>query len=156
MNIFIIPSWHPSPTNPNTGIFFAEQALQYGKWYPDCNLAIMDWGQNDDRYLLWANQPLRSLFKLHGTSFSNKTTALSNNLTAYHYPTYTWSWRFLRGNISNIIANTKKALHNFQAEHGKVDVLHAHVGFPGGYVAAQLSSKSDRTIVISGSIPGIT
>lgn len=148
MNVFIIPSWYPSATNAVSGIFFREQAVALSNHFADINIGVSSWGQNDDRLLLWARSPIRSLKKL---AYRPKPTylELNKNLIEYFTPAFTWSRKFAKGNIEGILqANLQNLLH-FQERMGKVDLIHAHVAHPGGYVAMLLAEKFNIPYVIT-------
>lgn len=138
MNIFIIPSWYPSASHPLTGIFFREQALALASQFEDDHFGISTWGQNDDRLLLWAGQPLSSVSKLKRKPGAT-THELSKNLIEYFTPAFTWTSKIRAGNIENIIAANEENLKLFESRFGKADIIHAHVGYPAGFIAKKLS-----------------
>lgn len=140
MNIFYIPSWYPSVPDPLTGSFFRDQALDLSKNYPEVQIGISTWGQNDDRLLLWSSRPLRSIQKIiHAEKTQSAQKDLCHNATEFFSPSFTWSWKIKKGNIQNIIEANLKNLRSFEARSGKTDVIHAHVAFPAGYIAMKLS-----------------
>ncbi len=151
MNIFFIPSWYPSSTDPLPGIFFREHALALGKHFRDVNIGISIWGQNDDRLLLWGRQPLKSVLKL----FSGQKlkpysrSILDDKIVEYFNPAFTWSSKLLKGNFHKI---TRANFHNFSAfqkAFGKVDIIHAHVGYPAGYIAGLIAKEARVPYVIT-------
>jgi glycosyltransferase involved in cell wall biosynthesis len=139
MNVFVVPSWYPSPSNPITGIFFREQAIAMAEKYSELNLGLSTWGQNDERLLLWSGKPVSSAGKLMKKPKSS-VDKLKANLAEYFTPAYTWTSKFLDGNLSVIIQANIDNLEKFQNDFGKADLIHAHVGFPGGHIARKLSS----------------
>ena len=141
MNVFLIPSWYPSPTDPLPGIFFKEQAMALSRQFPDIRIGVSTWGQNDERLLLWAGRPLQSLSKLIFKSKPKSSIKIyqDGNVIEYLTPTYTWSSKLFHGNMKQIIQSNLLNLKEFQHANGKVDIIHAHVGFPGGYIARELS-----------------
>jgi len=151
MNVFFIPSWYPSATSPLPGVFFREQALALGKNYEDLNVGISTWGQNDERLLLWAREPLQSLRKM---LYLKKPQPYINKLIAdrvieYISPEYTWTSRFRKGNLKAIVRVNFQNLKLFQQQFGKTDIIHAHVGYPGGYLAKIISEKTGLPYVIT-------
>ncbi len=150
MNIFFIPSWYPSPSHPLPGIFFRDQALALGLHFPDLNIGISVWGQNDERMLLWAKQPVRSL----GKHFTNSGVrpgmiTLAPNVVEFHTPTFTWTEKVFEGNMKRIIEANDENLRNFESKHGKPAVIHAHVGYPAGVIARKLSEVHGIPYVIT-------
>lgn len=150
MNILFIPSWYPSASRPLPGIFFKDQAVALARQFTDLNIGISTWGQNDERLLLWSRQPFQSLKKLLIRSKpKHSVNTLDDNLVEYFSPAYTWSSKVFLGNFSQIIQSNLSNLNEFQHEFGKVDIIHAHVGYPGGYIAKQLSEMRKIPYVIT-------
>lgn len=142
MNIFVIPSWYPSRDVPSAGIFFKEQAELYAKHFPEDRLGIVHWGQNDDRLLLASSDFWKIPSKMiRGNGIDPSTQVSNKNLITYFKPTYTWSRRLMQGNIEQIIRSGELALIEFSKSFGKPEIIHAHVGYPGGYVAWKLAEK---------------
>ena len=149
MNVFFIPSWYPSITNPLPGIFFKDQAIALAGHYPGLNIGISTWGQNDDRLLLWSKQPVRSFMKVLMSKPQQSIHKLNDNLIEYFTPTYTWTSKIKRGNMKNILAANLHNFHAFEQSSGKVDLLHAHVGFPAGYLAEKLAEIHNVPYIIT-------
>jgi len=132
------------------GIFFKDQALALAKHYPESNIAISTWGQNDERLLLWADSPFKSLSKLIiGKKPEPAIKNLDDNLITYFTPAYTWSSKILHGNMQQIIRSNMSNIMDFQKAYGKVDIIHAHIGYPAGYIAKNLSKIHDIPYVIT-------
>ncbi|MCG8308854.1 MAG: glycosyltransferase [Cytophagales bacterium] len=138
MNVFIIPSWYPSPNNPLPGIFFRDQAIALSNQFKDINIGVSSWGQNDERLLLWATSPVTNIAKSIGRPKSY-FRRINDQLTEYHSPVYTWTSKFRSGNMQNITRANLHNLHRFESRFGKADIIHAHVGFPAGHIAKKLS-----------------
>ena len=150
MNIFIIPSWYPSVTDPLPGIFFQEQALALAKHYPELNIGISTWGQNDQRLLMWSKEPFKSLTKLLAKpKLSKKPLKGKKNVIEYFNPAFTWNTHILNGNIKQISQCNLLSLHEFERAFGKADLIHAHVGFPAGYIAKIISETTKIPYVIT-------
>jgi glycosyltransferase involved in cell wall biosynthesis len=148
MNVFVIPSWYPSPTNPLPGIFFRDQAKAMAKLFNDINVGISIWGQNDERLLLWSKSTWSSLKKLI-TKPRPYIQAYEQNLVEYFTPAYTWSSKIVDGNLKAIVKANLLNMKQFESTYGKIDIIHAHVGFPGGYIAQQISKKQNTPYVIT-------
>jgi glycosyltransferase involved in cell wall biosynthesis len=140
MNIFFIPSWYPSGSHPLPGIFFRDQALALARHYPELKIGISIWGQNDERMLLWARRPARSFGKvLTKSRYRSGVDSIATNVVEFHTPTFTWTDKLFDGNLNQIIRANDHNLRKFELEHGKVAIIHAHVGYPAGYIAKKLS-----------------
>ncbi len=150
MNVFYIPSWYPSCSDPLAGGFFREQAIVMSRNHPDVHIGISVWGQNDDRLLLWSSKPLSSVIKIiRANSVLPEQKIISDRVTEYFTPSFTWTWKIRKGNIRNIINANLKNFNAFREQNGKVNIIHAHVGFPAGYVAMKLSSVTGIPYLIT-------
>jgi len=140
MNVFFVPSWYPSKNDPLIGQFFKDQAIGLTKTFPNLNIGVSIWGQNDERLLLWSREPFNSLGKvIKQNSIYKFQNSIYQNLTEYLTPAFTWSWKFLKGNTIRILKANAANLNSYVKQYGKVDLIHAHVAFPGGYIAAKLA-----------------
>ena len=148
MNVFIIPSWYPCSANPYIGIFIQEQAMLYAQHFPDHNVGISTWGQSDPDLLLeiadW-NQIPTKIVKKHRPD----THELKTNCIAYYRPAYTWTRRIARGNMDSILQANFENLKRFENQFGKVDLIHAHVAHPGGFIAMKMSEQLGVPFVIT-------
>ncbi|UII23070.1 glycosyltransferase [Fulvivirga ligni] len=140
MNVFVIPSWYPSESNWLNGIFIKVQTLSLAKHYPDSKFAISLWGQNDEDYLLYVKKPISSFRKLLKSS-SPDESALLPNVKEYFTPAFSFHQRIKGGNIKKKIEANIFNLSQFQIHSGKVDVIHAHINYPAGVIARELSKK---------------
>ncbi|WP_158607188.1 glycosyltransferase [Pontibacter oryzae] len=143
MNIFIIPSWFPSDDHPVSGVMIKEQTEAFCKYYPEVNIGISNWAQQDERYLLWSKDHFKNLKKVITSSTFSYAYQLLPNLKVYCKPTFTWSKKIKAGNIKNVIKANLNNLTAFEAEYGPVDVIHAHAAFPAGRIAMEISNKRD-------------
>jgi glycosyltransferase involved in cell wall biosynthesis len=138
MNIFIIPSWYPTKESPATGLFFKEQACLYASIYTEDNLAISRWGQGE--FIIDLFSPLKAIKKIFSYTkaryFENK---IMSNVVEFYSPAIEIRPRRYAGGISQIV---KANINNFKVakqQYGHIDVIHAHVSFPAGFVALKLS-----------------
>lgn len=148
MNVFVIPSWYPSATNPLPGSFFKDQAKAIASLNMDIKIGISTWGQNDERLLLWSRSPARSIMKLLSKP-KPSISALSDNLREYFTPAFTWTTKFVNGNFKEMLKANLDNFNKFQSDFGKVDMIHAHVGHPAGFIAQQLSRQNSIPYVIT-------
>jgi len=120
------------------------------KHFPELKIGISTWGQNDERLLLWSARPLSSMKKIlaAGKIFSTQNN-ISNNTIEFFTPALTWSWKIKKGNIDNIIDANLNNYRLFKAKYGKVDVIHAHTAFPGGYIAMKISEITGVPYIIT-------
>jgi glycosyltransferase involved in cell wall biosynthesis len=150
MNIFIIPSWYPSPSHRQAGIFFKEQAVFLAEENPALQVGLSLWGQEDaNLYLAKKDFPhyLPKLGYYHRLQPSRHP--LRKNLTEYYDPVLLWNRKFLGGNFRALLRVNVRNFQRFQQETGKVDVIHAHVAYPAGLVAMHLSRRFGVPFVVT-------
>lgn len=149
MNIVVIPSWYPSVDHPFAGIFFREQAKMLAKCAPESTVAISTWGSHMEQLWIDKQSGLRSIAKLLSKKPAAFEKPLLSNCIEYFTPAFTWTIRLLHGNIGNIIAANYANIRRFEATHGKVDILHAHVAYPAGFVAMKLAKRLNIPYVVT-------
>jgi glycosyltransferase involved in cell wall biosynthesis len=149
MNLFVIPSWYPHRFGPASGIFFKEQALAIGALRPEWNIAISLWGQQEthlaiSRFYQW---PSRLSSYVNGRHETQKH--LRENVTEYKHLTFTWNRRFGEGNIDGVLRANERNLRLALQDVGSFQLIHAHVSFPAGWIAMNLSEKYAIPYVIT-------
>ncbi|WP_163833056.1 glycosyltransferase [Spartinivicinus ruber] len=140
MNIFIIPSWYPSSSSQITGIFTKEQALAIAEIQSNANVIISRWGQSEGEISvkeIWKIfNTLSWYFKAQHGQWS-KTGKIWEVLN----PCITWSKQLPLNCINSIIEANRKNLLSATNKFGKIDIIHAHVSYPAGFVAAKLKEE---------------
>jgi glycosyltransferase involved in cell wall biosynthesis len=151
MNVLIVPSWYPTSDHPITGVFFKEQAKLLALHHPQHQFCVSLWGSHDISLLLTKQKLLSRLFGKYRSLKASSTIQkkLLDNCFEHYTPAYTWTRYLLGGNMKNIIAANRKNAELFEAEFGKTDIIYAHVGYPAGYIALQLSRQLNCPYVIS-------
>lgn len=147
MNIFVIPSWYPSEKTPIKGVFFQEQAKAIGK-QTDHKVIISLWGQSE--CALPVNKPLVAISNL--INFSQKKSYLreiSQNTFEIFEPTFSWYHKIFNGNMVKLIKANENNFQKAQAKFGKIDLIHAHVSYPAGFIAMRLAQKFNTPYIIT-------
>lgn len=148
MHVFFIPAWYPTTERPIAGCFLREQALALGHFGEGTRVSVSLHGTGS--YLLDPRRPkelLRRLLRFVRTPRRN-TTAVAPNVVEIERPILEWSMRAggnLRGMLRSHCANFADA----EGIHGRVDLIHAHVGFPAGWVSWQLALRFRRPFIIT-------
>ncbi|MFC6548276.1 glycosyltransferase [Cohnella cellulosilytica] len=145
----MVPSNYPSSISPVSGVFFKEQALALAELRPSWNVSISLWNQGETTFLI--KQPSNWL-KILRTTLSNEKKSknkLSDNIVEYVYPALTWSRRFLQGNVRQMLHASRINLQNAIMQSGKINIIHAHISFPAGWVAMKLSEEFNIPFVIT-------
>ena len=148
MNLFIIPSWFPSTTQPLSGSFVKEQAEAISEMCPDINVIISTWGhidgelqirhpQNCIRALKWRMQQRRNRVERH------------DNLCEVFNPCLTWTDKLPVKSIGRLIGVNRANLLLASQRFGKMDLIHAHVSYPAGYVASVLGKEFGLPYVLT-------
>ncbi|MEO8446696.1 MAG: glycosyltransferase [bacterium] len=146
MNIFVIPSWFPDRSDYIKGIFIREQleALsEINKRYR----FFVSVSKNFNLPLKKPHEGIKSIiqyFKEDKIVISN----LNSNLTIIENAVLSWSDK-LNGNISKLIETRFENFNSIQKEFGKIDVIHAHVTYPGGYIAMKLKEEFGVPFIIT-------
>jgi glycosyltransferase involved in cell wall biosynthesis len=150
MNIFIIPSWYPSLNNPLAGIFFKEQAQFLAAHDPGLQVGVSLWGQENKDLLLTKKDVFSAPVKIaRYLSLKPGRMAVSANLTEYYHPVLQWSKKILEGNFGAVLKANTRNLERFLKEQGRVDILHAHVSYPAGFIARELSRSFGVPYIIT-------
>jgi glycosyltransferase involved in cell wall biosynthesis len=148
MNIFIIPSWYPSESNPLEGIFVKEQVDAIAEYFPNHKVIISSWGHADSlislrrpwkifKILFWRlNQTRNQIIRKHHTwEIFNATIHSSPRLSSI--------------SINRLIEVNRRNLRLAIDSFGKVDLIHAHVSFPAGYISSILSNEFKIPFVLT-------
>lgn len=148
MNVFYIPSWYPSPSNPIYGIFVREEIELLKSYKVIENAAISLWGQGHEPSLLWTRKPVQSLKKmLHREA--PEIIERQPGFTEYYNPRLIWNRAFLKGNLRSIYKANCENFLEAQRDFGKIDLVHVYASYPGAMIGACLARKYGVPFVIS-------
>lgn len=150
MNVLIIPSWYPWRGNPLRGLFIKEQAVCLGQMRPGWNIAVAVWGQR--RYTLSLRNPVKTAAVLAGflrSTFGSGKRNLLPNVCEYRQPALEWTKKWKQGNIAGMERACRRILRRASRDLGGIDLIHAHVAFPGGWIAMRLSQRFRLPYVIT-------
>ena len=146
-HIFVIPSWYPWQGNRIFGSFIKEQ-LYYLAHYTDLKISVSLWGQGE--FLLQLKNPSQILEKIIRFLFTSDTIIREKeNFIGIYSPALSWSNRILNGNIRQLIKTNLINLKKAELEFGKIKLIHAHVSFPAGYIAMELSRLTGIPFIIT-------
>lgn len=146
MHILILPSWYPAQGN-NAGLFIYEQAKALVK-YSDIKVNIINWGPNE--FVLKIRNPVASLRTL--ASFkSNREEVIrhADNLTEYRIPHLSWTSLVKKGNYLSLVPKLISTINQIEKAEGKLDLIHAHVTFPAGFLAFYISKHLSLPYIIT-------
>jgi glycosyltransferase involved in cell wall biosynthesis len=140
LRLLVLPSWYPHPLAPVLGIFSLEQTLAVADLRPSWSIAVGVWGQGEyDFALRRPNEwPRRLTAYLRARPSRRK---LRPNLIEHRRPCATWARQLLGGNLRGVLRAGRELFDATAAEFGGVDLVQAHVSFPGGLVAMRLREQ---------------
>lgn len=138
MNLFIIPSWYPSCSTPIAGVFTKEQAEALGDLIPELRVIVSLWGHAESELvfrsplcwferMLWCRkQPCDQVRK-------------NNTIEEVFNPKLHWTRRLPFGGAKQLVEVNRRNFKLATDRFGRIDIIHAHVSYPAGYIASILS-----------------
>jgi glycosyltransferase involved in cell wall biosynthesis len=141
MNLLLLPSWWPHRCYPHEGLYVRDQATALAALRPDWNVGIALWHQG--RNLMTpahaAHSPRCAWEAI--TDRAAREEAMAPNLTAWTRPALQFSERLRAGNRAAVLASARAIAGAAAARWGRIDLMHAHVAYPGGWAAMHLSRE---------------
>ena len=148
MHIFVIPSWYPHRCFPLEGEYVREQVIAFAECEPGTRMSLGLWGQGQGH--------LTAAHLLHSPRCALEFLArragrreIAAGVTEYLEPTWTWSDWIAHGHRTALLAASRRNLQCAIATSGPVDVVHAHVSYPAGWIAMRLASETGVPYVIT-------
>ena len=148
-NIFIIPSWYPTDKDKLSGIFFKEQSEALSKLQNEYNIIVSTWGFTDGVVKF---RSLSSVLKKTFWYLSAKKNVIikNNNLFCVFNPHLSFSKKIpILGSIERLIDVNRKNIRTSEKYFGKINLIHAHVSYPGGYIAYKLAKSLNIPYIIT-------
>jgi glycosyltransferase involved in cell wall biosynthesis len=149
MNVLFIPSWYPHRCWPLEGIFLHDQAVAVGELQPEWRVGISLWGQGTRHvsiaHLRKSPRCLLDALLTHRRSEHE----LRANVVEFTTPALSWNERFLHGNRRAVLSANRRNLQGAIRRFGSIEVLHAHVSYPAGWVAMRLSAETGIPFVVT-------
>lgn len=140
MNVFIVPSWYPSDSNPSYGIFIREQVGMMTNLRPEWKIGVSRWGQGDSDKLLWVRDHFRNIRKINRHS-NDHSDVFQSGFKEYYQPALSWTKKFRKGNLREIIRCNELNYQAYVLENGKPDVIMVQASYPGVLIGNYLSEK---------------
>lgn len=140
MNLFIIPSWYPSRAQPVRGIFTQDQAEAIAEQCPDIKVIVSTWGHCDGEFSI--SHPWQAI-RIVQWRFRQQKNQLTqrNGVCEIFNPALTWSKRLPFGGVKRLIDVNRRNMQFAIKKFGEIDLIHAHVSYPAGYVASILAAE---------------
>lgn len=149
--IFFLPSWYPNSPKDYSGVFSRSQIQAINKFSDDYECVLIYWGQGHEYF------PLKRLTKLSQWSkfrflFSRENFCIDHDgITRINCkPPILWSHQLPFGGHNRLIPKLIQSIETYLAKTGsKIALFHAHVSYPGGYLAKALSEYFTRPYIIT-------
>ncbi|MEQ6167452.1 glycosyltransferase [Ekhidna sp. MALMAid0563] len=143
MNLFIVPSWYPSDSNPSYGIFIKDQIKMMAHLRPDWKIGVSSWGQGSNEKLIWIKDHYKNLTKIRRHQKDTPSTINNEGFKEFYQPALTWTKRFKKGNLKEIIRCNEINYQSHTQSFGKPDVIMVQATYPGVLIGEYLSEKYD-------------
>ena len=149
MRIIVVPSWFPSPQAPLSGIFFAEQTELLASHAPSLDVHVFAVPRRN--YELAARRPLEAVRVLAAWWRADKhdVKVAAPNYAVHGFETLTWTDHVAHGGLLHEAGRMAEVAKTIERERGPIDLVHAHVSYPGGFVAAELARTLGVPLVVS-------
>lgn len=148
MNVFVLPSWYPSARQPMAGLFARDQALALALARPAWHVVVGLWGHHDGALnLRSAADSARALAWRLQTPAGWRTH--SGPLHEVLTPRLSWTLAWAGGGVRGLLSASRANLARAEARFGRMALIHAHVGFPAGWVAAQLAAERGLPVLLT-------
>ena len=149
MRIIVVPSWFPSPQAPLSGIFFAEQTELLAKHAPSIEVHVFAVPRR--RFDVPLKRPIVAIEMLLGwwEAAKHAVHAVTPNYVVHTFKTITWSDRVAHGGLLYEARRMARVARGIARQRGPIDLVHAHVSHPGGFVAAELAAILGVPLVVS-------
>lgn len=146
-SVFVIPSWYPSESDPITGIFIRNQ-VESIRLHTDYNPIVALWGQNDENVPL--NRPGKLLPWLKNyRKQENSSAFIVRDVEYIFHKVFSWSHRLPFGGAERILDSVRRSLRQAIGQRGRVDLIHAYVSYPAGFIASVLSRETGIPYVLT-------
>lgn len=149
LRVFTIPSWFPSAVNPLAGVFIDEQAQAIGELAPGISVSVATWGHQDTelspRHLAHSVSALARYYKRPSVAEITQ----QGHVEVVRGRALTWAPRLPFSNADSILKVAREGMQAVFRESGRVDLIHAHVSYPAGYVASRLSEEFEVPYVLT-------
>lgn len=149
MNVFVVPSWYPTSANPISGIFIKEQIDAVATFAPTICQSVSTWGHHSGHLSIRSPMQTVRALKWRMETSGSKHVNRGNRLTEFFSPTLSWSHVLPFGGVQSLIKANRDNLAAAIRSHGVIDLIHAHVGYPGGVIARLLSQEFDIPYVVT-------
>ena len=149
MNVFVIPSWYPSACQPIAGLFVRDQAEAVALHRPDWNVVVGTWGHHDGALSLRSPGASLRALRWRQRRGSDSRWSTAGPMQVVQTPALSWTLAIAGGGAAGLLRASRCNFAQARQRFGRLDVMHAHVGFPAGWIAACLSVETGVPYVLT-------
>lgn len=130
------------------GIFTQEQSSAIADMCSDIQVIVSAWGHSDgDITMRHPWQPVKVLqWRLRQ---QNNQVRQCNGYFEVFNPVLSWTHRLPFGGARRLVRGSRRNFQLATERFGKIDLIHAHVSYPGGYLASILAQKFEIPYVLT-------
>lgn len=148
MNLFILPSWYPSESQPLAGIFTREQAESIADLCPDITVIVSTWGHNDGSIALRRPWEIPKVLRWRLRQKGDEIRRYRRLWEVFN-PALSWSHKLPLGGVARLVDVNRRNFKLATERFGKIDLIHAHVSYPAGYIASKLAEEFGAPYVLT-------
>lgn len=143
MNIFLLPSWYPSARSPMAGGFVLDQVRALASVRSGPGIVVGVWGHHDGALSL--RDPADSWralrWRLGASECWRECADGGRRWYEALAPRLSWTLGWARGGAGGLLRASRRNLDRAFERLGRIDLIHAHVGFPAGWIASVLGAE---------------
>lgn len=148
MNLFVIPSWYPCRALPLSGSFTREQIEAVASLAAGVRVIVSTWGYED--FFLPVRRPWKALPVVARFAVRKRNVVTErDSVTEVFNPALTWHHHLPFGGASRLLSANVRNFRLARQRFGKIDLVHAHVSYPGGVIARALQEEFDVPYVLT-------
>lgn len=148
MNVFVVPSWYPATSNALSGTFVKEQVEALADLHPNHRFIVSCWGHDDAALQFRDWKRLVATLRWRALQPTDRLSQVGAHAEIFN-GALEWSPRLPFGGAERLVGVN---LRNFDVacrRWGRPDLIHAHVGYPGGYVASVIARERGVPYVLT-------
>lgn len=149
MHVLVLPSWYPSAAAPSAGGFVRDQIEALALVRPQWPISVAHWGHHDGALSLRAPAASARALSWRLQARASVRPGPAPSVQEILVPRLSWSLAWRGGGVAGQLRAARQALRRVEAARGPVQLMHAHVGFPAGFIAAELSRERGLPLLVS-------
>jgi glycosyltransferase involved in cell wall biosynthesis len=147
MRLLIVPSWLPHRCYPLEGQYVVDQAIAIGELRPSWRVAISSWNQGQNHLSVGHLLKSPSCILRALTMTARTDEPVRENVHRFTHPAK--YWREGLGNRDAVLRANRDNLEKAVERFGGIDLIHAHVSYPAGWVAMRLHEETRIPYVVT-------